>query len=489
MNRPLAMEKLAEFFHNGSVLSDPNALRAFVPDNPLIADGRLPAAVIRPKNTGELAKLLQIANKHGLNICPVSSTGGHYQGGFTTAEEHLLVDLSTWQGIQWINRRNRVCLIQPGVTYGQLLKALEPEGLTVSIPLAPPDGKSVLAACMDREPTTWPNKQWDIGDPVASTEFYFGTGERFRTGAAGGPGSLEEQRTAGGAQKCPTGPSQTDFHRVLQGAQGTMGIVTWTTMRAERKPVRQEPFLIGDQHLEKLIDFVYDIQRPWLGEHTFIVNRFCASMLISATSNEDFQTVYKQLPEYICLQNIAGFDLLPKQRIAYQKKDIQEKARRYDLEMKKTLGSLSATHFLQTATRPCGPVDWRLKHKGDCLSVFFLTTLNRAPGLIDIFVNLAGEYGFSRNDIGLYLQPVVQNHGCHVEFMVPYDRNTDLDATRKLEQDSTRALIKSGAFFSRPYLSAGTDVFSNNPQNTIFLKKIKDIFDPNRILSRNKWGL
>src|SRR5512139_1617120 len=129
--------------------------------------------------------------------------------------------------------------------------------MTIPMPLSPRAGKSVLAAVMDREPGTWANKQWDSGDPVGSTEFFFGSGERFRTGAAGGPGSLEQQRRSGGAQKHAAGPSQTDFHRVVQGSQGTMGLVTWVTLRAEILPTVQETYLVGAGRLEELIDYVY----------------------------------------------------------------------------------------------------------------------------------------------------------------------------------------------------------------------------------------
>ncbi len=489
MPRPEYIEKLLAVLNDTSIITDPDRLRAVVPGNPLLAPGIPPACIIRPDGTGELEKVLHFANENKLNLCLMSSSGSHYHGGFIACREHALVDMSLWNGIQWINRRNRVCLIQPGVTYGGLLSALAPEGLTVPMPLAPPSGKSVLAACMDREPVTWPNRQWDIGDPVASTEFYFGSGERFRTGAAGGPGTLEAQRKSGGAQKCPSGPSQTDFHRVIQGAQGTMGVATWMTIRAEIKPARQTPFLIASRDLDKLITFVYAVQRPGLGEHTFIANRVCTAMLFHARRGLDYAALARELPPYICLQNIAGFELLPKSRIAYQKKDIRRKARQSGLKMEKSLGRVSAADFLDIAITPCGQTDWRLGLYGDCLSVFFLSTLDRAPMLIGVFEKLAGKHGFGPDRIGIYLQPVVQNHGCHLEFMVPYDRRSDLSVIRELEQESVDVLMRNGAFFSRPYLSAGDRVFDKNKQNTIVLKKIKHIFDVNRILNRGKWGL
>ena len=73
-------------------------------------------------------------------------------------EEHTMIDFSRWKEIPWVNRRNRVVMIEPGVTYGELLAALEPEGMTIPMPLAPRNGKSVIASLMDREPHIWSNK-------------------------------------------------------------------------------------------------------------------------------------------------------------------------------------------------------------------------------------------------------------------------------------------------------------------------------------------
>ena len=211
-------------------------------------------------------------------------------------ESHLRVDLSEWKRIDLIDRRNRVCRVEPGVTYADLTASLAPLGMTIPTPLAPRRTKSVLAAVMDREPSTWPNKQWDGSDPVGSTEFIFGTGEHFRTGAAGGPGSIEAQRKAGGAQKFSSGPSHTDFHRVLQGAQGTMGIVTWATLRAELLPSVEDPHLLVSSSLDALIPYVYEVQRALLGEQSFIVNARAAAMVLAHDDSARFDALERALP-------------------------------------------------------------------------------------------------------------------------------------------------------------------------------------------------
>jgi len=451
--------------------------------------GHLPACVLRPGNVDELDSIIQYANEAGLNLTVTSSTGIHRRGGIANQYEHILLDLSHWKKIDLIDRRNRVCRVEPGVTYSELIATLAVHGMTIPMPLSPRDGKSVLAAVMDREPGTWVNKQWDSSDPVGSTEFFFGSGERFRTGAAGGPGSIEQQRLSGGAQKHSAGPSQTDFHRVVQGSQGTMGIVTWITLRTEIMPRVQKAFLVGAERLEDLLEYVYAVQRGLLGEQSFILNRSAAALLMSPKRKNNFDEIKDSLPEYICLQNIAGFERLGQERFAYHKKDIERIAHKNKLQLLPAIGRLSAGALFDQATRSCGESDWRDRLSGGCLSIFCQSTLNRMPLLIEVFTEIATAFGISATDISIYIQPMVQNHACHLELLVPFkpDSHRQVGLIREFEKEATIRLIASGAFFSRPYANAANLVWEQNPTNTQLVKNIKRIFDPNHVLQRGKW--
>jgi FAD/FMN-containing dehydrogenase len=484
-------DRLRSVLTNGSLSRSSAEIAASRVENPLLDSPTEPGCLLRPADADELQQLVRLANQLRLNLTVASSTGRHCKGGFAAAKHNMRVDLSPWKGIPWINRRNRVCLIEPGVTYGELLPRLEAEGMTAPMPLAPRSGKSVLAAVMDREPSTWPNRQWDSGDPLASSEFIFGSGERFRTGAAGGPGTLEAQRSAGGAQKSSAGPSQTDFHRVVQGSQGTMGMVTWIALRAELRPQIERPFLLEANSLSDLVPYVYEVQRPWLGEHSFILDRTAAALLLSAGGGDSFAELRDSLPAYLCLQNVAGFERLPEERVEYQTRDIEEIARKNGLDPASGLGRVSARKLLETASTPGAEVDWRHHHSGHCLSIFFLTTLDRAPGLVGLFGDLARSEGLGEERIGCYVQPVVQNHACHVELLAPFDpeQPAEVDRMRKLERNSVAKLAAAGAFFSRPYGSAALTAFQRNRASYEVLEKVKGIFDPNRILNDGKWGL
>jgi FAD/FMN-containing dehydrogenase len=197
------------------------------------------------------------------------------------------------------------------------------------------------------------------------------------------------------------------------------------------------------------------------------------------------------LPAYLCLQNVAGFERLPEERVEYQTRDIEEIARKHGLDPATALGPISAKTLLETATTPGAEIDWRHRHSGHCLSIFFLTTLDRAAGMACLFADLARGAGLGEERIGCYVQPVVQNHACHVELLAPFDPEepAEVDRMGELERDAVAKLSAAGAFFSRPYGSAAPAAFDRNRTSYEVLGKVKKIFDPNRILNDGKWGL
>jgi len=482
---------LNDLSQNNVVETSSEKLKTYDVSNPLVRYGRKPQCAIKPRDVPELQNLIRKAKQEKFGLVPVSSGGPHTKGGIACSADHAIVDLSEWNKIPWVNRRNRVCFVEPGVTYGQLNKFLIDYGMTLPTPLAPRNTKSVLASMIDREPHIWPRMQWDFQDPVACTEFIYGTGELFRSGAAGGPGSLEEQRKSKGAQKMPMGPGQTDFQRILIGAQGSMGIMTWISLRTELLPSIERPMLTASDRLSKIIEYVYEVQRPWLGEHTFILNRFAAAMLMTCGNPGSLDRVRNSLPEYICLQNIAGFERLPGERLEYQYEELKNMAAGNGLQLVDSVGEIEASTLLKAAKSPCGPRDWRHVTSGHCLSIFFLSLLNNSEKYIDIVRETAGSFNISNEQIGVYLQPVIQNHACHIEFMLPFnpENGHEVENMKNFEAAVTERLIKARAFFSRPYGIAAEMVFKNNPGNTELIRVIKSLFDPENILNPGKFHL
>ncbi len=213
-----------------------------------------PSAVVLPESTEEVQQLVKLANRRSIPLIAVSSGKPKLRGDSAPKiDGAVAVDLRRLNKILRVDTKNKVAMVEPGVTYSQLVEKLKGQGLRPLMSFLPKSSKSVVVNCLDREPITMPRFHWDSSDPLLCTEVVFGSGDLFRTGAAAGPGTLEEQWSSGQAQKNPMGPSQFDPFRIIQGSQGTIGIVTWASVKCETAPVEQRILISGFDELTRLL--------------------------------------------------------------------------------------------------------------------------------------------------------------------------------------------------------------------------------------------
>ena len=228
---------LAEVAGRGNVSEDEAVLEAYAGDLSFVGRVR-PQFVVKVGDLQTVQELVALAKETNTPLVPVSSGGPHFYGDTVPSRgDAVIVDLSGMKKIDLIDPFERVAsMVEPGVTFGELIPAVAKEGLRLNMPLQPRATKSVVGSMLSREPVIMPHYHWDISDPIGSTEVVFGTGDMFRTGAAAGPGDIAQQRAGGGVQKEAAGPSAMSLHRLLQGAQGTMGIVTWASVQMRADP-------------------------------------------------------------------------------------------------------------------------------------------------------------------------------------------------------------------------------------------------------------
>jgi FAD/FMN-containing dehydrogenase len=100
----------------------------------------------------------------------------------------------------------------------------------------------------------------------------------------------------------------------------------------------------------------------------------------------------------------------------------------------------------------------------------------------------ARQYGYSAQDIGIYVQPIVQGTSCHCEFDLCYDpRNAqEANSVKELYARAGEALMNAGAFFNRPYGTLVDEIYRRDGETTAALKKVKKIFDPNNVMNAGK---
>jgi hypothetical protein len=89
---------------------------------------RHPAAVIKVKNAAEVAQVVALARKHGLELAVRS--GGHSPAGHSVTEGGILLDLSLMKDFQ-IDLESRTAWAETGLTTGEFTAAAAAHGLAV----------------------------------------------------------------------------------------------------------------------------------------------------------------------------------------------------------------------------------------------------------------------------------------------------------------------------------------------------------------------
>ncbi|MDT3698633.1 MAG: FAD-binding oxidoreductase [Thermincola sp.] len=480
---------LVEIFGKENVLDAPETLEAYAKDESFVHPLK-PRFVVRPKNTEEVQELVRWAKQTRTPLVPVSSGAPHFRGDTVpSAPGAVIVDLSGMNKIIKINRRNRLAIIEPGVTYSQLQPELAKEGLCLSTTLIPRANKSVLASLLEKEPRLIPRFQWAILDPLRCIEVVWGDGQKLVTGNAENASieAVEANLKRGQAQFIATGPGQTDFYRLVSAAQGSMGIVTWATVKCEVLPQIHKTFFVTSEKLKDLHDFTYKILRFRFGDELMILNNFSLACVLG-NSPDEIRELREDLPTWIAIVGVAGRDRLAKERVEFQEQDISDIARSFGLQLKNEIPGTRSSEVLRAINNTSREPYWKLGYKGGCQEIFFVTTLEKTSEFVRSMYSVAEGQGYNPSDIGVYIQPIHQGASCHCEFILPFDREDQREMAKMqvLFEKASEELHRQGAFFSRPYGMWADLAFNRDVQTTNTLKKIKGIFDPNNIMNTGK---
>jgi FAD/FMN-containing dehydrogenase len=444
--------------------------------------------MVAPKSKEEVQGIVRLANESRMPLVPVSSGPPRFHGDTVPKQGGVIVDFSKMKRILKIDPRSRYAMVEPGVTYGELIPELRKQGLKLSAPLLPRSSKSVVASRLEREPVLIPKYQYDYVDPLLTLEVVYGTGDEFRTGSASGPGALDRLK----ADKVnPWGPGSIDFFRFVSGAQGTMGLVTWAITKTEVLPSLQKLYFISIEDVKALAAPMNKLLRQRVVDECLALNNVNLAAMLAKEWPQDFKELRANLPHWTLMVCIAGFKRRPEERISIQEKYLMNICGELGLKPQAKLPGAEGreSSVLELLSNPWSQQPyWKLRHKGSCHDIFFLTPLSQVSRFVGLMKEVVSKYHYPSKDVGCYIQPMVQGRGCHCEFNLPCEESDvkELAVVQKLFMDASETLMKSGAFFSRPYGPWADMVYSRYAEGVTALKKLKGIFDPNNILNPGK---
>ena len=146
-------QKLVKIVGAGNVLDDEDVLKGYSSDISFVNRVR-PAYVVTPEKAGEVKKLINLANKTQTPLVPVSSGTPHFKGDTVPCNGgSVIVDLNKMKHVEFVDRPRRVAMVEPGVTFAELIPMCTKEGLRMNMPLLPRQSKSVIGSILERAPT------------------------------------------------------------------------------------------------------------------------------------------------------------------------------------------------------------------------------------------------------------------------------------------------------------------------------------------------
>ena len=474
-------DEFAKIVGAENVFDDPDILESYSMDFSLTKPGRAGLAVY-PEETDQVRDIVMMCNKYSLPIVPCSSRV-HFQGSTIPKQGGVICDLKRMNKIHLINERNRFVKIGPGVTWSQVQGELSGRDYMVSSTMLPHSEQSVITSFLEREPLVI--SLFEYNEPLMSMEVVWPDGSIFRTGSASAP-NFPETFVEG---TNPMGPGSLDFFRLLQGAQGTMGIVTWAMVKMEYLSPESRPFFIGFDRVEDAIEPLYRIQRKKIGYECFLMNRLELSCILSGDGADAIERVKGILPEWTLIVMLRGARMRPEEKFAYEEEALKGVGTEFlGMEIIPSLPGLpnSGKDLSEMVRRPwSGEPYWKHRYQGNCQELFFITKMSHVPEFVETMLIIVGRKGFPVTNVGCYVQPIDNGRACHCEFDLFYNNEDQrqVEMMGDLIENAAEALLNRGALFTRPYGALSDLVYRKTADYTAMLKKVKAMFDPNNILN------
>ncbi len=192
-----------------------------------------PDAVVRPRNTEEVSRIVKLANKYGVPITP-RGAGTGLCGAAVPIRGGIVMDLQAMNRIKSITPENLFCVVEPGVIYDHLNNKLKESGYT--FPGSPGSAEAANIGGMVATNASGMRaiKYGATRDYVLGLEVVLPTGDVMRVGT-------HTLKNSSGYQ----------LEKLFVGSEGTLGIITEITLKIVALPKAVAAALVSFDKVEK----------------------------------------------------------------------------------------------------------------------------------------------------------------------------------------------------------------------------------------------
>jgi len=245
-----AITELSAIVGEEYISTKQSELLAYSVSASMASDAVMPGAVVRPANSEQVSRIIQVAAKYNIPVTPRSG-GSSLQEEVIPELDGLVVELMRLDDIKY-HKELRSVTVGSGVTYGALEKFLKEHD--VFLPVYPESALVCTVAGNVAVNGAGPGSSHFgcIGELVLGVEVVLPDGKIITTGSEANP------YAPGPYQRYSFGPDITGF---FIGSLGSFGIITKVSMKVFKKHKFYDHNTFGFETHEQAEQFMVDVKQ------------------------------------------------------------------------------------------------------------------------------------------------------------------------------------------------------------------------------------
>lgn len=419
-----------------------------------------PDVAVWPTTTQQVSDILKLASREKIPVVP-RGAGTGATGMAVPTSGGIVMDLVRMNRILRIRIEDRLAIVQPGVVYADLQRALEPHGF-----FFPPDPASGKVATLGGNVATNAGglkgaKYGTTKDYVLGLEVVLPDGRVTRTGS-----------------KCMKSVSGYDMTRLFVGSEGTLGVITEITLKIDPRPTATATALASFEKLEQAGNTVSEIM------HSGIIPSVC-ELLDRNIINLLIDRAGLDLPRADAMILVETDGCTETETDFQMERVIEVFKRNRALEIKKA-ASVQEAEDLWQARRSMGGVLVRLSP--NFLVEDVTVPISRLTDLIRGIEGISKKYDLEIINFGH-----AGDGNLHPHLMYDGAKREEVEKVEKALVELFSLACELGGTLSGEHgiglAKAPFMKLEHDPVGMDMMRSLKRMFDPDNILNPGKMGL